>query len=195
MKLFAQAHPQNQTNTYVLGSEESREAILIDPSIFNLELLNKIEDNNLYIRYIFITHSHYGHISALNTVLRIYEAEIYSSLKTVLGLPCWQLEDGDNIPALNTSMKVSHIPGHSSDSLLYQIDNLLFTGDILYAGFPGSVPNRFSGAALESAIWDRIFSQPEDTIILPGHGPPDTVGQLKKSMYQGKTYTIKKHRD
>ena len=65
---------------------------------------------------------------------------------------------------------------HSSDSIVYKVDKLLFTGDALEAGMIGHTLSRYGNALLREGIDRRILSQSEDCLILPGHGPPSTVG-------------------
>ena len=74
------------------------------------------------------------------------------------------------------------VPGHTSDSMVYKIENLLFTGDVLCAGTIGSTNSSYSKFILESNIREKIFSMDDRMIIMPGHGPLSSLGALKEVM-------------
>ena len=75
------------------------------------------------------------------------------------------------------------LPGHSSDSVVYNIGNILFTGDVLSAGELGSTNSSYSEYILRSNIEQKIYSQLDDVIVMPGHGPPSTLGAIKAFNY------------
>ena len=72
------------------------------------------------------------------------------------------------------------VPGHTSDSVVYGIEDILFTGDVLSAGELGSTNSSYSEFILKSNIEKKIFSQQEGTILMPGHGPPSTLQAIKE---------------
>ena len=78
-------------------------------------------------------------------------------------------------------MVVHHmsVPGHTSDSMVYRIGNMLFTGDVLSASAYGDTNSSYSEYILRSNIETKIFSQTEGTVLMPGHGPPTTLEALK----------------
>ena len=67
------------------------------------------------------------------------------------------------------------MPGHTADSVVYGIGNMLFTGDVLFAGSMGSTNSSYSEVILRTNIENNIFSQQDSVILMPGHGPPSTV--------------------
>ena len=72
------------------------------------------------------------------------------------------------------------VPGHTSDSVVYKIGNILFSGDAIFAGSMGSTNSSYSKFILQSNIEKKILSQLDGTIVMPGHGPPSTIEALKK---------------
>ena len=72
------------------------------------------------------------------------------------------------------------VPGHTADSVVYGIGNVLFTGDVIFAGSMGSTNSSYSKFILRSNIETKILSQQFATILMPGHGPPTTVGAVKQ---------------
>lgn len=163
------------SNTYLIGPSEGGDAILIDPSRFDSHLLNMIEENGYYIRSILVTHDHENHVRGTATALKIYDAKIYGGTDSILGFPCTRVEEGKPIDLNGFTIEPLEIKGHSADSLVYRIDNYLFTGDILSAGRIGTSGSTWAKANLIKDIGDKILSLPKNTILLPGHGPPSTL--------------------
>lgn len=92
------------------------------------------------------------------------------------------LKEGDRIKIGKSFLEVIHTPGHSPGSVSFLGDGFLLSGDTLFSGgvgrtdFPGG-----SWKELENSIKKKILTMPDETIILPGHGPSTTVGQEKSS--------------
>ena len=85
MKLFTIFQPYEVTNTYLLHQDGEKNAVIVDPGRFDLDLLNLVEEHNLYISHVLLTHSHINHTRGIPTLMKIYDAEIYSMRSTVLG--------------------------------------------------------------------------------------------------------------
>ena len=67
------------------------------------------------------------------------------------------------------------VTGHSHDSLIYKIGQILFTGDVLTAGLIGETNSTYSKTTLLSNVQTKILSQQTDILLMPGHGPPSSV--------------------
>ncbi|MBC7190633.1 MBL fold metallo-hydrolase, partial [Candidatus Aerophobetes bacterium] len=94
------------------------------------------------------------------------------------------LEDGDCIHLEGMTLEVLHTPGHTPGSICLSYDDILFTGDTLFAGGVGRVD--FPGGNLQlllSSIKRRIFSLPETMKVLPGHGPESTIEKEKRENF------------
>lgn len=176
MKVFFHYSLYGFSNVYLVGNESGGDALLVDPAEFTENLLNFIESNGYYVRAVLITHNHIHHVRGLSTLLRIYDARVFSSNTEVRDIRCTVLHDGDVIDLCGMRVEALSVPGHSSDSIVYKVDKLLFTGDTLEAGMIGHTLSRYGNALLREGIERRILSQSEDCLILPGHGPPSTVG-------------------
>ena len=72
------------------------------------------------------------------------------------------------------------LPGHTADSMVYKIGNVFFTGDSISAGRIGSTNSSYSSHILRLNLNEKILSQQENTVIMPGHGPPTTVGAERR---------------
>jgi glyoxylase-like metal-dependent hydrolase (beta-lactamase superfamily II) len=85
------------------------------------------------------------------------------------------VKDGDKIIIGGFTVDVISIPGHSSDSVVYKIANLLFTGDVLTAGLVGKTASAYGATTQMNKLRSRLLSLPGDYVVLPGHGPPSTL--------------------
>lgn len=176
MHFFSYFSSQGFSNCYIIGPEKGGDAIIIDPGIFDVELLKLIENNNLYIKSILVTHCHDDHINGIKTILRIYDSTIYSFRNTLLDYPCVQVKDGHRLNLGEFNFEVLETPGHSGDSVCYKLGNYLFTGDTLLAGSIGYTIDAFSRSLIYTSLKDKIFTLNDNTFIFPGHGPPSRIG-------------------
>ena len=177
INLFFQYSPYGSSNIYLLGFDQTKEAVLVDPAEFTVNLLQYIEKNNYYIKYIFITHNHSHHARAVSTIMKIYKAKIFAGTASISTFPSTVVRDGSKFELCgNTDVEAFSVPGHSSDSFIFKIGKFIFTGDTLQAGLISSTLSKYGDALLRRSIIQKILVYSDDTVILPGHGPPTTVG-------------------
>jgi glyoxylase-like metal-dependent hydrolase (beta-lactamase superfamily II) len=182
MKLYFHYCSFGFSNCYVLGEKKYPEradstlnAIIIDPGSMDKQILEYVENNNLNITAVLITHDHLGHVHGLRTLKRIYQSEIFAINRSVLDARTTPVKDGDKIKIDPFTVEVISIPGHSADSAVYRIGNLLFTGDVLTSGLVGSTVSAYGATTQVSKLRSRLLSLPGDYTVLPGHGPPSTL--------------------
>ncbi|MDR1836528.1 MAG: MBL fold metallo-hydrolase [Treponema sp.] len=180
MKLFFQYCSFGFSNCYILGAENASEnrqnaAIIIDPGSMENVTLEIIENNNFDLKAVLITHDHISHVRGLRTLMRIYNAEVFAVNQSILDHKSNMVKDGDKFYIDCFSVEVISIPGHSSDSVVYRIGNLLFTGDVLTAGLVGSTASAYGATTQMNKLRSRLLYLPGDYIVLPGHGPPSTL--------------------
>jgi glyoxylase-like metal-dependent hydrolase (beta-lactamase superfamily II) len=179
MKLFSQYCSYGFSNCYILGEEDvegrSNAAIIVDPGSIENITLEIIENNNFDLKAVLITHDHLNHVRGLRTLKRIYKTEVFAVNQSILDHKTTMVKDGDEFNIGGFSVEVISIPGHSSDSVVYLIGNLLFTGDVLTAGLVGSTASAYGAATQMNKLRSRLLSLPGDYIVLPGHGPPSTL--------------------
>ncbi len=164
------------SNTYLVGSDGGGDAVLIDPGVFDTQLLQAVEGNRLSIRRILVTHAHNAHINGIKTLLKVYNAEIYSNQPSVLDFPAHHIQDGDELDFGAFTFQVLETPGHSIDSLCFRLGRFLFTGDTLNAGGIGRTRDGYARGLLLSSIRKRILPLGDDLAVFPGHGPPSKIG-------------------
>ncbi|MDR3130779.1 MAG: MBL fold metallo-hydrolase [Treponema sp.] len=204
MNLFIHYCLPGFTNCYILGADASdkaasadkspqmeqpeeacidaaqQDAILIDPGVMDEEILNYIEGNNYALRGVLITHDHISHIRGLRTIQRIYKTQIYAINPHILDQNAILLRDGELFSIGPFNIETITVPGHSSDSAVFRIENFLFTGDVLSAGLVGTTASSYGAAIQMTALRNKVLSLPGEFIILPGHGPPSSMDAEKR---------------
>jgi len=188
-----------QCNCYLVGCDDTKVGIVIDPGGDAPAVLDRVEQLGLNIKYILNTHGHIDHIAANRPVKEATGAQIaihrddaqwlitdqgdYARMLGVLspGPPAdVLLDEGDQVEFGNESLQVIHTPGHSLGGISLVGDGLVFCGDTLFAMGVGRVD--LPGGSWETlmhSIKTRLFSMPDDTTVYTGHGSPTTVGREK----------------
>lgn len=189
-----------EANCYILGCEETRTAMVIDPGSDAARILSVISSHNLRVRFIVNTHAHVDHIAANSDLkektsasLCIHSADAdilldpQKNLSFFAGIPVSSpvpdrlLEDGDILEAGTLHLKVMHTPGHSPGSICLLGGKCIFTGDLLFAGgigrydFPGS-----SYTTLMSSL-RKVITLDDGFVVYPGHGPVTTIGDERRT--------------
>lgn len=175
MRCFINFSLTGFSNSYLIGPDEGGDAIVIDPGEMNIKLLNLIENNNFYIKHILITHNHKPHIGGIRTLLKIYKAQIYSSSSNILGYPSNIIYPESTLDLSGIKVKVMEFSGHTKDSLVYKVGEMLFTGDTLGAGSIGEEENKETIASISKSISEGIKTMDDSILVFPSHGPPSTI--------------------
>lgn len=179
MKIFYHLNPEGFSNTYVIANEKTKDVIIIDPGAMNEEIIEQIEANEFKLTAVLITHNHGSHVNGLKTLLKIYSPRIYGADWGIAGKDTTVLNGDGKLRLAGMTVHYMTLPGHTADSMIYKIGTVLFTGDSITAGRIGSTNSSYSSHILRQNINERILSQQENTIIMPGHGPPSSVGAEK----------------
>ena len=175
MKIYFHLNLEGFSNCYLVVNELTKEAIIVDPGIVTSQIIENIELCGYKLTSVLVTHNHGSHVHGLQTLQKIYDLQIYAADWEVAGEKTFVLRDEGIIQTAGLTVGYMSLPGHTPDSMVYKIGNVLFTGDVISAGKIGSSTNKFSEKALIKNIQQKILSQQEDTILMPGHGPPTTV--------------------
>jgi len=168
-------------NVFIVRCRRTGESVLIDAANEHELLLELCRD--LGVRRVLETHGHWDHIGAVSQIREAgYEVAVTSQdapmLKDV-GYDVF-LDDAEVIEVGRLRLNAIHNPGHTPGSISFDLEGtpLLFTGDTLFPGGPG---NTFGDAAafdtIISSIDDKLFTFPDETIVLPGHGVDTTIGR------------------
>lgn len=179
MKIYFHLNLGGFSNCYVVVNEKVNEAIIIDPGEITEEIISQLEDNHLKLSAILITHNHSSHINGIKTLKKIYTPKIYAADWEVAGNDTTVITGDGKFKTAKLNVRYMAMPGHTADSVVYQIGNVLFTGDVIFAGSMGSTNSSYSKFILRSNIETKILSQQYATILMPGHGPPTTLGAAR----------------
>jgi glyoxylase-like metal-dependent hydrolase (beta-lactamase superfamily II) len=158
-----------QNLCYLIGDEETKEAVVIDPSGEVEKILKLATENDLKIKYIIDTHSHADHTAGNGELASKTGAKILLHKKARIKKDI-DLSDGDVITFGNKKMRVIYTPGHSPDSICLQLENKLFTGDTLFVGECGrtDIPGG-SSEDLYDSLFKKIRKLNDELEIYPGH--------------------------
>ena len=202
MLLEYRAAPPFMENGYVLGCEETREGVIIDPGESTGELLEIAAREKLTIKHILLTHAHLDHISGVArareatgapVVLHakdrpLYDAVVQQGMMFGIHVEAQPPVDAfydvaKTIAFGRYNVRVHHTPGHSPGGVCLEIDtNTLIVGDTLFAGSIGrtDLPGG-NYDTLINAIRTVLFAFSDDTIAYPGHGEPTTIGRERRT--------------
>ena len=176
MKFFSLFSRIGFSNTYLLGPDGGGDAVLIDPGVFDAQLLQAVEGNHLYVRSILVTHAHNAHINGIRSLLKVYKAVIYANQPSVLDVPARHIQEGEVLPLGEFRVRVIETPGHSIDSLSFLVGHMLFTGDALSAGGIGTTRDGYARGLLLETVRRKMLSLGDEVLLFPGHGPPSKIG-------------------
>jgi sulfur dioxygenase len=178
--------PISSTYTYLLGCEETRQALLIDPAMPAWERdLQAIRDLGLKLAFTLDTHVHADHISSARTLKRETGSRIATSAFDRLQCSDIALEDGRPFRMDSIELTPLHTPGHTDGHLSFSLDDRVFTGDALLIDGCGRTDFQNGDATtLYRSVHERLFSLPDETLVYPAH---DYQGRRVSSIGQEKT--------
>lgn len=192
-----------QCNCTIMGDEQTREAIVIDPGDDISRIHKRLNENGLKLKQILVTHGHIDHVGGALRLKRLTGAPIYLNEGDLLQLnmmgmqaawlgvptpetapPDSGLVDGQVVGLENFPARVLHTPGHTEGSVCLHFAQmkLLVAGDTLFAGSIGrtDLPGGDSAQIMDS-IHSRLLPLQDETRVIPGHGPATLIGTERKS--------------
>jgi glyoxylase-like metal-dependent hydrolase (beta-lactamase superfamily II) len=177
-------HDPHPSNGYVFFLDGGKRAALVDPAGIPGNLLRMLRDGAYHLQYVLVTHKHADHCDATADVARAFPHaqivmhELDAHAIGALAGGALKIRDGEELPfGDDAAIRMLHTPGHTDGSSSFLFKSTLFTGDTLFAGSVGGAFGEASTYAdILNSVRSKIFTLPDDTVLMPGHGPPSTVG-------------------
>jgi len=191
-----------QCNCSVIGDETTREAMVIDPGDDIEDIVAILDAHKLQVKQIVITHAHIDHVGGAMKLRARTGAPIllnqndYALLKMLDVQASWlgmrppgaveiesDLKHDQTLEAGALAAKVIHTPGHTEGSvcLYFAPQKLLIAGDTLFARSIGRTD--LPGGSFQKimrSLHERVLSLPDETAVIPGHGPATTIGEERE---------------
>lgn len=170
-------------NAFVLWDEKARNAWVFDTGPVAEPILEYLNENNLLVDSIFLTHTHHDHIACLSELRKgvgnppayVHELEAVKGIKSIT--EGFERENGE------LSLKALHTHGHALGGITYLIKGLdrpvAIVGDAIFAGSMGGGMISYEDALRTNC--EKIMTLPNETILCPGHGPMTTVYEEKQN--------------
>jgi hydroxyacylglutathione hydrolase len=192
-----------QCNCSIIGDETTREAMVIDPGDNIEDVLALVAKHQLQVKQIVITHAHIDHVGGAMKLRAATGAPIllnqndHALLKMLDMQAAWvgmaspgkvdidqSVKQADTIKAGSLVANVIETPGHTEGSicLYFPAENKLIAGDTLFAGSIGRTD--LPGGSFEKIIRSlhgKVLALPDETVVVPGHGPLTTIGTERES--------------
>lgn len=192
-----------QCNCSVIGDESTREAMVIDPGDDINDIAGLVRKHALSVKQIVVTHAHIDHVGGAMKLRKLTGAPIllnqndHALLKMLDLQAAWvgmaspgqveidqPLAEADKLRTGSLEATVLHTPGHTEGSvcLYFPAEQKLIAGDTLFAGSIGRTD--LPGGSFEKimkTLHQRVLALPDETIVIPGHGPLTTIGNERES--------------
>ncbi|HEX4068399.1 MAG TPA: MBL fold metallo-hydrolase [Acidobacteriaceae bacterium] len=192
-----------QCNCTIVGDEASGEAMVVDPGDNVPQILSFLANNKLTLKQIAVTHGHIDHVGGAARLKKATGAPVLLNQNDLpllemmdeqagwLGVPTPEVEapdasadEGMMAGIAGHTAQILHTPGHTQGSICLHFapEKLLLAGDTLFAGSIGrtDLPGG-DGRQILRSLHERVLALPDETRVIPGHGPATTIGEERAS--------------
>ncbi len=182
------------TNCYVMHSQHTRDAIVVDPGFDNLleadQIIRYLDSEALKVKFVINTHGHSDHVSGNRTLqekchvpvcIHAADAQLLRNETGSVSGPDVLLKDGESIGFGDSKLTVVHTPGHTKGSICLLATNLIFTGDTLFAGSIGRTDFPDSSYTDMLLSLEKLKQLSDGLVVYPGHGPSSLLCEEKRT--------------
>jgi glyoxylase-like metal-dependent hydrolase (beta-lactamase superfamily II) len=174
----------NEVHCYLIWDEVTREAALFDTGWDAAPALKIVEEEQLQLKHLFITHTHHDHVAGMTRIREVFP-KIFLHTDAKSAPPQHKNRRNDCVHLGSLRITNRETPGHAEDGVTYIIGNwpedaphIAIVGDTIFAGSMGGAGQ--NGALAKQKIREQILSLPPDTLLCPGHGPLTTAAEEKE---------------
>ena len=172
-----------ENNVYLVVDDETEASFIVDAAAEPEAVLGLVGDSD--VQAVVTTHGHWDHHQAIPEVTDTLDIPflLHADDEAIADkTPDWYLEAGE-LTIGETTVLVAHTPGHTPGSICLVFEGAVITGDTLFPGGPGATRFEYSSfPMIIESILDELFVLPDDTVVLPGHGAPTTIGSERPQL-------------
>ena len=176
-----------QTNTYIIHEENSTSCCVIDPGYQANPILETLEDLGLTLDAILLTHGHFDHVGAVKDLAADTDCRVFLCPEDTQLPPMFtagklyytdSYAEGTILNIAGLYIHVLHTPGHTPGSVCLMVDDVIFSGDTLFAGSCGRTDIGGDWAAIQTSL-KRLARMEANFKVFPGHGGSTTLAEEK----------------
>ncbi len=189
MKIVSLPLGDYQTNTYILYNEGADKCLVIDPGYEAHQIMRYVDELNLEIEAILLTHGHFDHVGAVRPLVADYDCPVYLNDREC-SMPAMMTggklyythsyDEGDTLTLAGLTFTVLATPGHTPGSVCLDFGDHLFTGDTLFAGSCGRTDLPGGNIAELRKSLARLAALQKHCWIHAGHGGGSYLGREKE---------------
>jgi hydroxyacylglutathione hydrolase len=181
LRVITTADEDMTVNCFLIWDATTREAAVFDTGFDVAPVIRAVEENQLQLRHVFITHGHSDHVDGLPTLhARFANAQLHLDSRSAPTEYQNRRDDCISLGCLRVTNRPT--PGHADDGVTYLVDGwpgqapqVAIVGDALFAGSAGRAMGGWETA--RRAVVEQVLSLPPNTLLCPGHGPLTTVAE------------------
>jgi glyoxylase-like metal-dependent hydrolase (beta-lactamase superfamily II) len=184
---FRQIKQSGDNFSYVIAEETTRECAVVDPNFNTDAIIRLVKDQNLLVKYVIDTHSHFDHTAGNGEIKSAFGAKVVAHKLADIDKDI-SVDDGDTLKLGKIAIRVIYTPGHTRDGICLLADGKLLTGDTLFVGECGrtDLPGG-SSKDMYNSLFNKLMKLDDNIKVYPGHDygsrPYSTIGLEKKTNY------------